>query len=181
MEKPIRNRRRQYIINKPVQKRIIFTVSFIPVVGLVGATLAVAVLAGKVLEEARSVDENLPTLGPLFIALLFFILSTGGVVILQAMRYSNKIAGPMYRLVKSLQRIREGDLEFTVKLREGDELTELADELNRHIQWLVQHPPQDVDFNRATGEPGATDQNVAETPATEPVSAGGPPEDEKPN
>ena len=66
MEKPIRNRRRQYIINKPVQKRIIFTITFIPVAGLVGATLAVAVLAGKVLEEARSVAERLKALEPSF-------------------------------------------------------------------------------------------------------------------
>ncbi|MFQ5503554.1 MAG: HAMP domain-containing protein [Planctomycetota bacterium] len=166
MQKSFQNRRRRYIVNKPVQNRIIFTISFMPILGLVGATLAVAILAGRVLDEARSVDENIPTLGPLFIAMLLFILSSGGVVVLQAVRYSNRIAGPTYRLVKSLERVMEGDLNFRVKLREGDELTDLAEALNRHIDWLQEHPPMGIDL-KIPGEKGLEPTEESESARAE--------------
>lgn len=138
------NRRKRLIVNKPVQRRLVLGIMIVPIYVLVGATLAVAILTGKVLDEASSADETLPTLGPLFISLFLFIVAAGAVVIVQALRYSHKIAGPMHRLVKSMDRIRQGDLSFQVKLRQGDELTEIADELNRVIGWLRQHPPQGV-------------------------------------
>ncbi len=130
------NRRKKLVINKPVQRRIIFAVSFVPILGLVGATLAVALLAGRVLDEARMADVNLPTLAPLFVSLFFFILTAGALVVVQALRYSHRIAGPMYRLCQSIKRIREKDLDFEVKLRDGDELTEIATELNHLISDL---------------------------------------------
>ncbi len=131
-----KNRRKKLVINKPVQRRIIFAVSFVPILGLVGATLAVALLAGRVLDEARLAEVNLPTLAPLFVSLFFFILTAGALVVVQALRYSHRIAGPMYRLCQSIKRIQKGDLDFHVKLRDGDELTEIATELNHLISTL---------------------------------------------
>jgi nitrate/nitrite-specific signal transduction histidine kinase len=131
-----KNRRKKLVINKPVQRRIIFAVSFVPILGLVGATLAVALLAGRVLDEARLAEVNLPTLAPLFVSLFFFILTAGALVVVQALRYSHRIAGPMYRICQSIKRVRERDLDFEVTLRDGDELTEIATELNHLISTL---------------------------------------------
>ena len=152
MAKPHHNRRRQIVINKPVQKRIVVGITLIPMLTLVGATLAVAVLTGQVLDEARRAEENIPTLGPLFISLFLFIVAAGAVVVIQALRYSHRIAGPMYRINKSIERIREGDLAFEVKLRDGDELGEIATELNGLMDWLRAHPPQGVELKLEADE-----------------------------
>ncbi len=147
MTQKLKNRRKRLVVNKPVQRRIVTSITIVPILTLVGATLAVAILTGKVLDEARSAEENLPTLGPLFVSLFLFIVAAGAVVVIQALKYSHKIAGPMYRLVKSMQRIhKDGDVSFRIKLRSGDELTEIADELNHMMDWLVTHPPAGVEL-----------------------------------
>ncbi|GEM_PF-2922946 len=144
METNRQNRRRKLIVNKKTQTRMVVTITFLPILGLVAATLAVGFLTGKVLDEARQAEVALPTLSPLFIALFSFILAAGVVVVIQALRYSHKIAGPTFRLVRSLKSIRNGDLSFRVKLRKGDELTEIAEEVNRLMDWLADHPPKGV-------------------------------------
>ena len=46
---------------------------------------------------------------------------------------THKIAGPLYRLKKSLYMIKEGNLNVKVKLRKGDDLKDLAE----HVNMLV--------------------------------------------
>ncbi len=174
MSHTLPNRRKKLIINKPVQRRIIVGVTIIPMLVLVAATIAVAILTGRVLDEARAAEQGLPTLAPLFVSLFLFIVAAGTTVVISALRYSNRIAGPMFRLCRSMREIREGDLSFTVKLRKGDELTEIADELNAMITWLRAHPPagvelflepKPVDATPSTG--CATDVDAVAAPPTE--------------
>lgn len=157
-----KNRRKKLVINKPVQRRIIFAVSFVPILGLVGATLAVALLAGRVLDEARMAEVNLPTLAPLFVSLFFFILTAGALVVVQALRYSHRIAGPMYRLCQSIKRMRERDLDFEVTLRDGDELTEIATELNHLISTLKREGFGKPQSEAQSGEQSGDSQSSAE-------------------
>jgi methyl-accepting chemotaxis protein len=49
---------------------------------------------------------------------------------------SHKIAGPVYRLKKSLQDITEGNLNFKVKLRKWDDLKDLAEHFNQLVEEL---------------------------------------------
>lgn len=162
MDKPFKNRRRKLIVNKSVQKRIIINISFVPVIGLIGATLGVAILANQVMEQAQDVREELPAMGPLFLTLFLFILSAGGVVIIQALKYSNRVAGPMYRLMRSIDRITDGDLSFRIKLRQGDELEELSVGFNKLLDWLEEHPPTNVDLRRSSSEWVDTDDDKEE-------------------
>ncbi|MGA1874193.1 MAG: HAMP domain-containing protein [bacterium] len=48
-----------------------------------------------------------------------------------ALFYPKKIAGPLFRLEKRLQRIASGDLKEQVQLRSNDELQDLAREINQ--------------------------------------------------
>lgn len=50
--------------------------------------------------------------------------------------FSHRLAGPLYRLEKSLETIRGGDLTHRVNLRKTDELGALAAELDRLTQTL---------------------------------------------
>ena len=63
---------------------------------------------------------------------------------MQALRFSHRIAGPIYRITKSLQQVRSGDIGFRVHLRQGDHLTEIAAELNLLLDWLNANPPAGV-------------------------------------
>jgi len=49
---------------------------------------------------------------------------------------THKIAGPLYRLKKSLTEVAEGNLDVTVKLRKWDDLQDLADHVNQLIGEL---------------------------------------------
>ena len=49
---------------------------------------------------------------------------------------SHKIAGPLYRLKKSLFMITEGNLDVKVKLRKGDDLKDLAEHVNILVDEL---------------------------------------------
>ena len=70
--------------------------------------------------------------------------------------------GPAYRIAQSLRRIREGDTRFQVRLRDGDELQSILDELNPLIEELEQQRPTP----ESQGESGSEER----APATEPVS-----------
>lgn len=70
----------------------------------------------------KSLREIGAGLVPGFLAILA-VIAVGSIFM------SHKIAGPLYRLEKSIRAIAAGDLTLKFKLRKGDELLKLADEL----------------------------------------------------
>ena len=50
---------------------------------------------------------------------------------------SHKIAGPIYRIEKSLASMTQGDISFKIRLRRGDEMVSLADSINRLTESLA--------------------------------------------
>ena len=136
-----RNRRKLLVVNKAVQRRIIFAVIIVPTVGLAVSTMIVAIFCRRLLTESLRVDAELPSLIPLLLAVLLFFVICSIVMAIQGLRFSHRIAGPAYRLCKSLERIRSRDIGFRVTLRKGDYLTELADELNQTLDFLNANPP----------------------------------------
>ncbi|MCF8062650.1 MAG: HAMP domain-containing protein, partial [Deltaproteobacteria bacterium] len=63
---------------------------------------------------------NLITLALVTVATVFVVLYV-----------SHKIAGPLFRFEKELAEIAEGDLTKVIHLRRKDEVTDMADSLNR--------------------------------------------------
>lgn len=49
---------------------------------------------------------------------------------------SHKIAGPLFRIKKSLIQVSQGDLSVVIKLRKWDDLKDLADQINILIEEL---------------------------------------------
>ncbi len=49
---------------------------------------------------------------------------------------THRVAGPLYRLEQSAQELRKGNLYLRIKLREGDDLQELAEALNATVKNL---------------------------------------------
>ena len=63
----------------------------------------------------------------------------GGVILFFCMIsvfISHKVAGPLFRLKKSLIRVTQGDLDVVIKLRKWDDLKDLAEHINTLIEEL---------------------------------------------
>jgi hypothetical protein len=113
----------------------------VPAVALVLVTAVVTVLCRRLLEEAAQAEVELPTLLPLFVALMIFMVSACGALFVQAFRLSHRVAGPAYRICQSLKQIRNGDTGFRVHLRKNDFLFEVADELNTLLDTMAERQP----------------------------------------
>jgi len=60
------------------------------------------------------------------------------IAVLVTLVISHKIAGPMFRFDKDIQRIAQGDLKSRIYIRNGDQLEEVANSLNNMIVSLNQ-------------------------------------------
>ena len=136
------NRRKTLVINPKQQKRLVLTMSLIPALGLSATMVLICFFCNSLYEEATQLNVQLDSLMPLFLAVSGFVLVSGFFMISNALMISHKIAGPAYRLCKSLEQIREGDIAFKVRLRDGDHPTEVCDELNLLLDTLNETVPE---------------------------------------
>jgi methyl-accepting chemotaxis protein len=135
------DRRKQLFVNRPMQGRIILNIALVPGIALGAIAVFTAIYCTRLMDEAMATDSELPSLLPMFYLVIAFELLAGTFLVFNSVRMSHKIAGPAYRIVKSLERMRGGDLTFKVALREGDLLGEIRDELNKTLDWLNENPP----------------------------------------
>lgn len=137
-----RNRRRQIVINKALQSRIVFATAWAPGLCLAGTSLLLGVFCARLYNEALQADVSLPSILPVFIIAVCFMLVATAYMLFSALRFSHRIAGPMYNVGKTLQRFRDGDIDARVILRQQDYLVEVQDHVNAFLNWLEQHPPK---------------------------------------
>jgi hypothetical protein len=142
-------RRRTLIVHDRAQKRIVLAVAFFPSLSLAMAAVIIAVFCRKLLGEAARVDAVLPSLVPLFLSVLGFVVVSGLIIFHQALRFSNKVSGPCHRLMVGFDQIKSGNLDCKIGLRDGDHLVEVADAFNALLDWLKAHPPQATSDKRA--------------------------------
>lgn len=126
--------RRRYIIKKGLQFRyigIVFALALLASIvtgytvfatgwALLGERLASVYPQGRLIYVFRAANMALMK-NLLLISPLIFIL---------ALLFSHKIAGPVYRIEKTLYEISKGNLALKIKLRRRDELQDLADTIN---------------------------------------------------
>jgi len=137
MPRPIL-RRRQYIIKKGLQFRYIGLVFGLALIAsfvtgwtvfatgwhFLGEKLAGVYPQGRLVYVLRATNMALVR-NLLFISPFIFILG---------LLFSHKIAGPVYRIEKTLQDISKGNLGLKIRLREGDELVDLAYIINNLVE-----------------------------------------------
>jgi len=111
-------------------------------VGSIAATGIFNFFAMKRLEElrwsvfitARSTGE---VLRPLFIYVnLFNLLFLSALVIITGIWMLRKMNGPIYRMIKDLNLIREGDFSTAITLRQKDEFRDVAVALNKMLDGM---------------------------------------------
>ena len=163
-----RNRRRQIVVNKALQSRIVFATAWAPGLCLAGTSLLLGVFCARLYNEALQADVSLPSILPVFIIAVCFMLVATAYMLFSALRFSHRIAGPMYNVGKTLQRYRDGDAEARIILREHDYLVEIQDHVNAFLNWLREHPPQGyVPMEKSTSEGEGAGESEAKTEGEE--------------
>jgi len=140
-------RRNIKVIKPRFQYRLIFSFIFFSVVGIVianglvfgyyfwrsGYDISTQLLFQTSVKGPLHRISLLELLGP---AMLVSLLIAGAISALMGLRFSHRIAGPMYRFEKTFRDVRRGQRITSVKLREHDEFKEVAGELSRMLSWL---------------------------------------------
>lgn len=140
--KPIMNKRRNFFIKKEFQGNFIIKFILLIFLGIMLSSGIVYYLTVKNLEEAyyRSHIKIASTGEIVYPILLTANIITIGIVIvitiIITLLISHKIAGPLYRIEKSIREIAGGNLSFQIYLRAKDELITLADIFNSMIVKL---------------------------------------------
>ncbi len=138
----MQHQRKRVYIDKSFQ--LSFIVKFISIL-IVGGVISIGLTMMTTREtlttsfmNSRLVIEN--TSWAIMPSVIFTTLITtavvGIVVVLMTLLVSHKIAGPMYRFDKDIERIADGDLKNRIFLRQGDQLTKIAGSLNQMTEAL---------------------------------------------
>ncbi|HWR57575.1 MAG TPA: methyl-accepting chemotaxis protein [Thermodesulfovibrionales bacterium] len=135
-------RRRNYFISKEFQGRFVLRFFLAILAGAVVFTLIFSIFSAHTItvtyEDSILKVDRTPK------ALAIEIVRTYGVYIvllglgisLVSLFLSHRIAGPLYRLERSVEELTKGNLSFNITLRRKDELKELAASLNEMIRVL---------------------------------------------
>ncbi len=147
--------KRQYIIDKPFQYRLIGTLLCIWAANTVFFTLVLYFLYdGHLMQFYDLVPREgvlpLLTLPNLFAVSIVFV-SVFGVIVLGiiALYMSNQIAGPIYRTKKSLDRVGQGDWAFELSFRDGDFLNDFPEVFNAMLEKLRRQSVEELDELKA--------------------------------
>ncbi|NOX97090.1 MAG: methyl-accepting chemotaxis protein [Nitrospirae bacterium] len=135
-----RYRRRKYFIKNSTQSRLILKTYIVlaVVLVLVGTLFYIAAnknLEGDYFKAHLVLKTTMDNLLPILIAVNGIALILAAFLIV---RFTHRIAGPVYRLRKMAPRIAEGDLSRELKFRQSDEAKEIAEAVNQIIAGLRQ-------------------------------------------
>ncbi len=137
---PSQNRRRNYFIKKGFQASFIIKFCFLLILACVIMGFAAYLLTEKTtttsFENLRlTVKSTSDYILPILIyssitAVILVSLATIAIVLF----ISHRIAGPLYRLERSITDMGNGDLTVNTHLRQADEIKVLADVLNKTVK-----------------------------------------------
>ncbi len=134
-------KRKQYIVDKPFQFKYLFYVltMMISTVIIVSFTIFF-VTWDKIIKEFFYIPDAAKKLADIFIStsqiLIVPVLILIAIFSIIAIFFSHKIAGPIYRVEKIAEELKNGNLNIKVRFRKGDELQHLATALNNMISGI---------------------------------------------
>jgi methyl-accepting chemotaxis protein len=143
--------RRQYIVDWSYQIKFAMRL-FMAVLAVAIATFVVAgVRLWTVMDSPELLDQVdvIEPLSAVSIALGFEVLISIPIILFFGIRQSHKVVGPMGRIKRTLETIGDGDFSPRIKLRDGDVLGELAQDINRMAEKLEGRFGKTPDFPQA--------------------------------
>ena len=135
-----RLRRKKYVVDKKLQYRLlVFNGLYLLVMIFAMATALFMPLMSELSspdlspkQQGEAAGKVLYIHGTFWPAVLFLFVILGAHSVL----VSNKIAGPLHRFQKMFQRIRDGDLTSTMRIRKGDYLLDEQTRIAEMIEAL---------------------------------------------
>ncbi|HBC47531.1 MAG TPA: hypothetical protein DCZ43_10825 [candidate division Zixibacteria bacterium] len=127
------NRRRQFFVSAGGQRSLLAGVFILILVLVVVVSGLFYILANRDLEKAtyRAHFETLRNTMQMLLPWLVLVNAIGLIVVLiLAIFFTHKIAGPAYHLQQDLKKIKEGDLTIRTAFRKGDGLKDVAEAMN---------------------------------------------------
>ena len=108
---------------------------------MAATSLLLGIFCARLYNESLEADVDLPSVLPVFMISVSFMFVATIYMLFGALKFSHRIAGPMYNMGLTLERYMKGQVTARVKLRKHDYLTEVADHINEFLEWLEEHPP----------------------------------------
>ena len=142
----------------PLRGRLRRLAFAMPTVAMFVSVVALAVYCRALLQDAAAGREVVVGEAGFWLSVGGFLLTSLVVFVFQVARMAARVAGPEFRLRRSLQRIRSGDLGFRVELRRGDLLGGLAEECNLLVDWLAKQSQAAPTDRRGPGEVRIVDE-----------------------
>ncbi|HXV63318.1 MAG TPA: hypothetical protein VEK15_21645 [Vicinamibacteria bacterium] len=143
--------RRQYVVDKPFQARLIGTLMAI---WLANSAFFMIVFYFFYEGHLQRFYDLVPKPGPvplltlptLYGITIGFVVAFGFVVLaIVGLYMSNQIAGPLYRAKLSMDRVGQGDWSFNLRFRQRDFLRDLPGSFNAMLAGLRQQAESEVD------------------------------------
>ena len=132
--------RKNYFISKGMQSKFAGTILLLVFLIAVITACNIYVLASFFMSNQATIsqEQTVETMMRSFLVdfwprILLLIMVNVIIIFIVSIMYSHQIAGPAYKLEKSLQRIAAGDLTFEIHLRRNDNLKEVASAINHML------------------------------------------------
>lgn len=132
--------RKNYFISKGMQSKFAGTILLLVFLIAVISACNIYVLASffmsnqATISQEQTVEKMMSSfLVDFWPRLLLLVMVNVIIIFIVSIMYSHQIAGPAYKLEKSLQRIAAGDLTFEIHLRRHDNLKEVASAINHML------------------------------------------------
>jgi len=142
MKNNIRERRRMRIVKMGFQRGFILkfcaviicsSLALAAIVYALSASSTTTVFENSRLQLKSTADFILPFLA---LSSLIVIIAAGAVIVAITLFVSHRIAGPLYRLEKDIAEVIKGNMNMNFRVREKDELRDLANALNQMMKAL---------------------------------------------
>ncbi len=130
---PPDNRRRRYWINPSFQGRYLAAILLLE---LVVAVITAAITLGLAFVLMSPSFSAGPSWHMTFAIVVVMILALAAALVRLGVRVSNRTCGPVYNILNKLAAIRRGENPGPIRLREKDELKELAESINQTVDYL---------------------------------------------
>ncbi len=148
-----RNQRRTMMVDRQVQGRMLKRLCLLPAVGLVVMGLVVMVSVVCLLIEVQEAYVVLSSLPLVIWSVALFVGGSAGFLFITSFRFSYRVAGPTYRILKSLEEFQHHGGDFKIQLRAGDELQDLAAKLNEVMREVQPTHGTDTTETKTSSQP----------------------------
>ncbi len=133
-------KRKKYLIDKKFQFNYISTLIILQIIVAVCVSFAISYIF-LLLYTNSAVESFEHAILPLTWAVL--VLISGGVFCAWAIKYTNRIAGPVFHMRRLLQEAAEGNIpEQTVKFRNSDHFKDLEEDLTNCFSKMREYKEQ---------------------------------------